>query len=79
MNALATLFLRGFQHGVHPPEHKSWTAELPTQRMPFMARYILPLPDDVDPDQVQAAYRDGVLHVTIKRRESTRPRQITVK
>jgi HSP20 family protein len=33
----------------------------------------------VDPEQVEAAYRDGVLHVTIKRRESTRPRQIEIK
>jgi electron transport complex protein RnfC len=43
MNALATFFLRSFQHGVHPPERKDATASRPTQRMPFMARYILPL------------------------------------
>jgi HSP20 family protein len=42
-------------------------------------RRVVTLPEDVDPDQVEASYRDGVLHVTIKRRESTRPRQITVK
>ena len=42
-------------------------------------RRVVTLPDDVDPDQVEANYRDGVLHVTIKRREATRPRQITVK
>jgi HSP20 family protein len=42
-------------------------------------RRVVTLPDDVDPEQVEASYRDGVLHVTIKRRESTRPRQITVK
>ena len=43
MNALASLFRSGFEHGVHPPEHKGSTAGLPTQRMPFMDRYILPL------------------------------------
>jgi HSP20 family protein len=36
------------------------------------------LPDDVDPDRVQAKYRDGVLHIIIQRREAARPRQITV-
>lgn len=41
-------------------------------------RRTISLPDDVDPDRVQAKYRDGVLHITIQRRESTRPRQITV-
>jgi len=43
MSNLAHLFLRGFQHGVHPPEHKGRTASLPIQRMPFMDRYVLPL------------------------------------
>jgi len=39
---------------------------------------VVTLPEDVDPDQVEASYRDGVLHVTIKRRESAKPRQIAV-
>ena len=37
------------------------------------------LPEDADPDQVEASYKDGVLHVVIKRRESAKPRQIEVK
>ena len=36
------------------------------------------LPDDVDPDRVDASYKDGVLHITIQRRESAKPRQIQV-
>ncbi|MET0063658.1 MAG: Hsp20/alpha crystallin family protein [Candidatus Thiodiazotropha endolucinida] len=39
---------------------------------------VLTLPDDVDQAQVDARYRDGILHVTVKRRESAKPRQITV-
>ncbi|MGD8913908.1 MAG: Hsp20/alpha crystallin family protein [Candidatus Thiodiazotropha sp.] len=39
---------------------------------------VVTLPDDVDPDQVEASYRDGVLRVTVKRRESTKPRQIEI-
>jgi HSP20 family protein len=41
-------------------------------------RRVVALPDDVDPERVEAKYRDGVLHITIQRHESARPRQITV-
>ena len=37
------------------------------------------LPEDADPDKVNAAYVDGILHVAIQRREASRPRQIEVK
>lgn len=36
------------------------------------------LPDDVDPEKIQASYRDGVLQVSIARRESEQPKRITV-
>jgi HSP20 family protein len=36
------------------------------------------LPDDVDPTHVNASYRDGVLQVSIARRESAQPKRITV-
>lgn len=36
------------------------------------------LPDDVDPAQVNATYRDGVLQVSIARRESAQPKRIAV-
>lgn len=39
---------------------------------------VLTLPEDVDPDNVDASYRDGVLHVRIGRREAAKPRRITV-
>lgn len=42
-------------------------------------RRVITLPDDVDPDQVEAHYRDGVLQVSVKRREISRPRQIEVR
>lgn len=41
-------------------------------------RRVITLPDDVDPDRVDAKYRDGVLQITVPRRESARPRQIRV-
>jgi len=36
------------------------------------------LPEDCDPEQVDAHYEAGVLHITIGRRESVKPRQIEV-
>ncbi len=42
-------------------------------------RRVITLPDDVDPDQVEAHYRDGVLQITVQRHEAARPRQIQVK
>ena len=42
-------------------------------------RRVLTLPDDVDPEKVDAVYRDGVLHITIARLESAKTRQIKVK
>jgi HSP20 family protein len=42
-------------------------------------RRVISLPEDVDPDKVDAHYTDGVLRISIKRRESSKPRQIEVK
>jgi HSP20 family protein len=41
-------------------------------------RRVVSLSDDVDPNSVSADYRDGVLHIHVKRHESTQPRRITV-
>ena len=42
-------------------------------------RRVITLPEDVDPDRVEARYRDGILQIQIQRREAARPRQIEVK
>jgi HSP20 family protein len=39
-------------------------------------RRVVALPDDVDPDRVEARYRDGVLHISVSRKESAKPRVI---
>lgn len=46
----------------------------------FAGRFkrVVSLPDDIDPESVSAHYRDGVLHVTVARREATQPRRISV-
>lgn len=40
---------------------------------------VVTLPEDVDPDQVEASYRDGVLRITVQRREAAKARQIEIK
>jgi len=41
-------------------------------------RRVVTLPDDVDPNAVDAKYRDGVLRISIARKQSAQPRRITV-
>jgi HSP20 family protein len=41
-------------------------------------RRVVSLSDDVDPNGVSADYRDGVLHISARRRESAQPRRINV-
>ena len=41
-------------------------------------RRVVSLSEDVDPNGVSADYRDGVLHISAKRRESAQPRRINV-
>ncbi|MEJ2621073.1 MAG: Hsp20/alpha crystallin family protein [Candidatus Thiodiazotropha sp.] len=40
---------------------------------------VINLPEDVDPDKVDASYVDGVLRISVQRRESAKPRQIEIK
>jgi len=46
----------------------------------FAGRFsrVVSLPDDIDPAAVSASYRDGVLRVSVQRRESAQPRRIEV-
>ena len=42
-------------------------------------RRVITLPDDIDPDRVEAGYADGILHIAVQRREASKPRQIEIK
>lgn len=48
------------------------------ERIAGRFRRVVTLPDDIDPNAVQATYRDGVLHVSVGRRAATQPRQIQI-
>lgn len=41
-------------------------------------RRVVALPDDADPDKVDAKYRDGIVHLSIARKQAAQPRRITV-
>lgn len=41
-------------------------------------RRVISLPDDADPNGVTATYKDGVLHISVKRQEAAQPRRIAI-
>lgn len=41
-------------------------------------RRVISLPEDADPARVDASYRDGVLRISVAKRESSLPRRIEV-
>ena len=60
------------------PENDAKTAVHINERFQGRFRRVLTLPDDADPDQVDAKLRDGVLHISVQRRASAQPRRITI-
>jgi len=66
------------ERGAGIPEDDSKVTVYSRERASGGFMRAISLPDDVDPDHVRASYRDGVLHVSIARRESVQPRRITV-
>ena len=42
-------------------------------------RRVVNLPDDADPERVSATYRNGVLRVSVQKREASKPRRIEIK
>jgi HSP20 family protein len=39
---------------------------------------VVTLTDDLDPNEVRATYREGVLHVSIQRQQAAQPRRVQV-
>jgi len=48
------------------------------ERLQGRFRRAISLPDDIDPNKVNAAYRDGVLRISIGRREAMQPKRIAI-
>jgi HSP20 family protein len=71
------LTIAGERKGQRPADDTKTTLHL-NERFEGRFRRVVSLPDDADPAAVSADYRDGVLHVSVKRRESAQPRRIEV-
>jgi len=50
------------------------------RRERFTGRFkrVITLPEDVDPDKTEAVYRDGVLHISVAKKEEAQPRKIKI-
>lgn len=60
------------------PEDGDATSVYAQERFAGAFRRVVSLPEEADPQRVDAKYRDGVLRITIAKRESSRPRRIEV-
>jgi HSP20 family protein len=71
------LTIEGERASSVPADDEKATVHI-NERFEGRFRRVLSLPDDIDPAAVNASYRDGVLHVSVQRRESAQPRRIEV-
>ncbi len=71
------LTLTGERQSVLPASDAKTSVHI-NERFAGRFRRAITLPDDADPDAVQARMRDGVLHITVQRRASAQPRRITI-
>ncbi|KVV44107.1 heat-shock protein Hsp20 [Burkholderia ubonensis] len=60
------------------PDTGSETRTYAQERFVGAFRRVIELPDTADPDKVQARYENGCLSISVGKRESSKPRAITV-
>ena len=60
------------------PEPGDATSVYAQERFVGNFRRVISLPEDADAGKVDASYRDGILRVSVAKRESSRPRRIEV-
>lgn len=60
-----------------PAESRTSTTHV-NERFSGQFRRTVSLPDDLDPEAVSAKYDEGVLHISIRRRETAKPRRISI-
>ncbi|AYH43275.1 Hsp20/alpha crystallin family protein [Azoarcus sp. DN11] len=71
------LTIAGERASLLPPKDANATVHI-DERFSGRFRRVVTLPDDADPNAVSAKYRDGVLHVSIQRRQAAQPRRISI-
>jgi HSP20 family protein len=60
------------------PQERDGISVYAQERFAGDFRRVVSLPDDADPAKVDASYRDGIVRVTVAKRESSKPRRIDV-
>ncbi len=48
------------------------------ERFSGQFKRVITLPEDVDPSKTEAVYKDGILHISVAKREESQPRKIQV-
>jgi HSP20 family protein len=71
------LVIAGERKGDLPPPGER-TSVYANERFTGKFRRVVSLPEDADPARVEASYRDGVLRISVAKRESSLPRRIEV-
>lgn len=71
------LVIAGERKGDLPPADER-ASVYANERFAGRFRRVVSLPEDADPARVDASYRDGVLRVSVAKRESSLPRRIEV-
>lgn len=64
--------------GTYPPAQADGAQTHLSERPKGTFKRSIPLPASVNPDDIRAETRHGVLHVSIGKTESTRPRKISI-
>jgi HSP20 family protein len=60
------------------PARREGTSVYAQERFAGRFRRVVSLPEDADPARVDASYRDGVLRISVAKRETSKPRRIEV-
>lgn len=71
------LVIAGERKGALPEQREGFSVYA-QERFTGTFRRVVSLPEDADPSRVEASYRDGILRITVAKRESSRPRRIEV-
>ena len=71
------LSVAGERRGSMPAAGEKSTVHI-NERFAGAFKRVVSLPDDADPDGVSASYRDGVLRISVQRRQAAQPRRISV-
>jgi HSP20 family protein len=71
------LTIAGERKSLLPPADAKATTHI-DERFSGRFRRVVSLPDDIDTNAVSANYRDGVLHLSLPRREAAQARRIPI-